>query len=92
MMESVGLEASRQAFEQALSERMSEAELQLNDRRSMPSTENGLYLARTVGPALTKALAEVVIKRPADPIDYISNWLCRYHEEMQRSSDSVRMI
>lgn len=31
----------------------------VNNRVPMPHSENGKYLARTVAPALTKALAEV---------------------------------
>lgn len=39
------------------------------------TSDSGLYLARTVAPVLTKALAEVLLRRPADPIEFISSWL-----------------
>uniref|UniRef100_A0A0M3HW63 ANK_REP_REGION domain-containing protein n=1 Tax=Ascaris lumbricoides TaxID=6252 RepID=A0A0M3HW63_ASCLU len=53
----------------------------LQDKIDLPTSDNGLYLARTVAPVLTKALAEVLLRRPADPIGFISDWLIRYHEE-----------
>ncbi|KAK6037519.1 hypothetical protein COOONC_24977 [Cooperia oncophora] len=43
-------------------------------RTDMPTSENGIYLARTVAPVLTKALAEVLLRRPADPIGFISDY------------------
>lgn len=55
-------DAARTAFEAVLNERV-EAHLRMTDRRTLPATENGLYLARTVGPILTKALAEVLFNR-----------------------------
>lgn len=51
----------------------------LQDKMDIPTSDNGLYLARTVAPVLTKALAEVLLRRPADPIDFISDWLLRYN-------------
>ncbi|GMR43020.1 hypothetical protein PMAYCL1PPCAC_13215 [Pristionchus mayeri] len=56
----------------------------INNRVSLPSSENGIYLARTVAPVLTKALAEVLLRRPADPIGFISDWLHKYHAELPR--------
>lgn len=53
----------------------------VSDRIELPTTENALYLARTVAPVLTKALAEVLLQRPADPIIFISKWLSQHHEE-----------
>uniref|UniRef100_A0A915BIP8 ANK_REP_REGION domain-containing protein n=3 Tax=Parascaris univalens TaxID=6257 RepID=A0A915BIP8_PARUN len=53
----------------------------LQDKIDLPTSDNGLYLARTVAPVLTKALAEVLLRRPADPVGFISDWLIRYHEE-----------
>ncbi|KAI6235408.1 Ankyrin repeat and Ankyrin repeat-containing domain-containing protein [Aphelenchoides besseyi] len=60
--------ADRHRFERLLQEKM-----------DIPTSDNGLYLARTVAPVLTKALAEVLLRRPADPIDFISDWLLRYN-------------
>ncbi|GMT20603.1 hypothetical protein PFISCL1PPCAC_11900 [Pristionchus fissidentatus] len=56
----------------------------INNRVSQPTSENGIYLARTVAPVLTKALAEVLLRRPADPIGFISDWLHKYHAEVPR--------
>uniref|UniRef100_A0A0K0F5M1 ANK_REP_REGION domain-containing protein n=1 Tax=Strongyloides venezuelensis TaxID=75913 RepID=A0A0K0F5M1_STRVS len=53
----------------------------MQERLDMPTSDNGLYLARTVAPVLTKALAEVLLKRPADPINFISEWLIKYNDE-----------
>lgn len=61
-------------------------------RRSPPTSENGKFLAQTVGVPLTKALAEAVIRRPADPIGFISEYLYDYYKETQVTrleSDSV---
>ena len=56
----------------------------LDDQRTLPRTENGLYLARTVGPVLTRALAEVVIQKPTDPIGFLSDWLHKLAAEQQK--------
>ncbi|KAH7727798.1 Protein F34D10.6 b [Aphelenchoides avenae] len=53
----------------------------LQEKMDMPTSDNGLYLARTVAPVLTKALAEVLLRRPANPIGFISEWLLRYNGE-----------
>uniref|UniRef100_A0A8R1HMB2 ANK_REP_REGION domain-containing protein n=1 Tax=Caenorhabditis japonica TaxID=281687 RepID=A0A8R1HMB2_CAEJA len=50
----------------------------------LPTSENGVYLARTVAPVLTKALAEVLLRRPADPIGFIAEWLTKYVVEVPR--------
>ncbi|CAG9538986.1 unnamed protein product [Cercopithifilaria johnstoni] len=42
------------------------------------NSSNGIYLARTVAPILTKALTEVLLQRPIDPIIFIANWLTQY--------------
>lgn len=64
-------------------------------RRSPPTSENGKFLAQTVGVPLTKAIAEAVIRRPADPIGFISDYLFDYHKAMQQmtrmESDSVKI-
>uniref|UniRef100_A0A0R3RJ35 ANK_REP_REGION domain-containing protein n=1 Tax=Elaeophora elaphi TaxID=1147741 RepID=A0A0R3RJ35_9BILA len=44
------------------------------------TSSNGIYLARTVAPVLTKALTEVLLQRPIDPILFIANWLTNYSE------------
>ncbi|KAF1761479.1 hypothetical protein GCK72_009735 [Caenorhabditis remanei] len=50
----------------------------------LPTSENGVYLARTVAPVLTKALAEVLLRRPTDPIGFIAEWLSKYVVEVPR--------
>ncbi|VDK73506.1 unnamed protein product, partial [Onchocerca ochengi] len=52
----------------------------LNDITS-PTSDNAIYLARTVAPVLTKALTEVLLQRPTDPIIFIADWLTQYHEK-----------
>ncbi|CAI5445216.1 unnamed protein product [Caenorhabditis angaria] len=53
-------------------------------RIDLPTSENGIYLARTVAPVMTKALAEVLLRRPADPIGFIAEWLTKYTTEIPR--------
>ena len=62
----------------------SKFEKMMNNRVDLPTSENGIYLARTVAPVLTKALAEVLLRRPADPIGFISEWLQKYHSDLPR--------
>lgn len=59
----------------------------LQDKLDLPTSDNGLYLARTVAPVLTKALAEVLLRRPANPIGFISEWLVRYNDDEDNSID-----
>lgn len=40
------------------------------------------YVKRTVGPALKQGLAEIVEKRPADPVEYLANFLLKYAENI----------
>lgn len=44
------------------------------------------YLKKSLGPVLVAALAEICIRRPADPIEYLGHWLLRwrYNEELKR--------
>ena len=42
-----------------------------------------MYLAQQVGPALTRALAECVLNRPEDAIDYVANWLLQNKQSLQ---------
>jgi len=54
----------------------------LNDR----TYQEVEYLKKNLGPILVAALAEICIRRPADPIEYLGHWLLRwrYNEELKR--------
>jgi hypothetical protein len=43
------------------------------------------YVTETVGEALTQGLAELVAVKPADPVEYLGNWLKKY-----RANQKVR--
>uniref|UniRef100_A0A158P856 ANK_REP_REGION domain-containing protein n=1 Tax=Angiostrongylus cantonensis TaxID=6313 RepID=A0A158P856_ANGCA len=58
----------------------------VHDRTDLPTSENGIYLARTVAPVLTKALAEILLRRPSDPIGFISDYLQKYHSQLPHRS------
>ena len=47
-----------------------------------PTTVDGKYVAEHMGTALTLALAEIAERRPADPVEYLANWLYKYQETM----------
>jgi hypothetical protein len=49
-----------------------------NNLVNQPVTIEGQYVAHTVGPALAKGLAEIVEKRPADPVEYLAHFLRKY--------------
>jgi hypothetical protein len=42
------------------------------------------------GPALSKALAEIVEKRPSDPIEFLANYLYKYADN-KRHEKKVRL-
>lgn len=53
------LDSSRQVFEEEDDADRHRFERMLRGKIDLPTSENGIYLARTVAPILTKALAEV---------------------------------
>lgn len=51
------------------------------------------YLVRHLGDALSLAISDVVEKRPADPISFLSSCLRKYAEERRRSfEEEVRKL
>jgi hypothetical protein len=44
------------------------------------------YLKRTVGPALSQGMAEIVSRQPGDAIDYLGNFLIRYADAQQAAT------
>lgn len=72
-------------FSAGFDEKLLEAQKCASDGTNFqPSSENGKYLAKVLGPVLTQAVAELVIKRPADPIDFLSRFLFKYDEEKRK--------
>lgn len=61
----------------------SNAKAQILNDRTYQEVE---YLKKNLGPILVAALAEICIRRPADPIEYLGHWLLRwrYNEELKR--------
>ncbi len=61
----------------------SSAKAQVLNDRTYQEVE---YLKKNLGPILVAALAEICIRRPADPIEYLGHWLLRwrYNEELKR--------
>lgn len=47
---------------------------------SKPTYNDAEYIKFQLGPILKKCLADVVEKRPLDPIEYIAQWLYKHSE------------
>jgi len=69
--------------EQAQPQAQQSAKGQVLNDRTYQEVE---YLKKNLGPILVAALAEICIRRPADPIEYLGHWLLRwrYNEELKR--------
>lgn len=50
------------------------------------------YLQRVVGEALAEALTEVAVKQPADPIEYIGNWLLKHQQNLEHREKVGRAV
>jgi len=57
---------------------MKDAERQMLEQRKGPLKA---YLMANVTPVLTKGLIEVCNKRPADPVDFLAEWLFKHNPE-----------
>lgn len=62
---------------------------------AQPSTLEAQYVAQTVGPAISQGLAEIIQKRPADPVEYLANFLYKFSEnknQQQKDKDMEQLI
>jgi hypothetical protein len=57
-----------------------------------PTTVDGRYVAEHLGTALTLALAEIAECRPWDPIEYLGQWLYKYHENMKYINQVMEIL
>lgn len=48
------------------------------DSSSAHVSSNSVYLKRILSKPLIQALREIVMKKPADPIEYLGHWLLHY--------------
>jgi len=57
-----------------------------NGNPFMPASECGRFLMGAVGGPLTRALAELVVQRPADPVNFLSEYLLDYQRRCKALS------
>ncbi|KAK7110035.1 serine/threonine-protein phosphatase 6 regulatory ankyrin repeat subunit B-like [Littorina saxatilis] len=63
-----------------------------NQRLPPPSTIDGKYVAQHLGTALTQALAEIVEKKPWDPIEYLGQWLYKYRHTLDEAAQRKKLL
>jgi len=51
-----------------------------------PTTMEATYVSKTVGPAIAMGLAEIVQKKPTDPVEYLANFLYKYVENTDQQT------
>jgi len=49
------------------------------------------YLRQNVGACLSECLADVCMKRPVDPIEYIAHWLYKHIENVSTKNQVIRI-
>jgi len=47
------------------------------------------YLRQNIGNCLSECLAEVCMKRPADPIEYIAHWLYKHIDNVNAKTQVI---
>jgi Dpy-30 motif len=50
------------------------------------------YLRENIGDCLSSCLAEVCEKRPADPIEYIAQWLYKHVDNVEKQKQVSRCL
>lgn len=51
-----------------------------------PTTMEAQYVSKTVGPAIAQGLAEIVQRKPVDPVEYLANFLYKFVENQEQQS------
>ena len=50
------------------------------------------YLRQNVGACLSECLADVCMKRPVDPIEYIAHWLYKHIENVSTKNQVITYL
>jgi hypothetical protein len=60
-----------------------------------PTTMEAQYVAKTVGPAIAQGLAEIIQRKPNDPVEYLANFLYKYvqnTDQMARDKENENLV